>query len=76
MKVMESYKPKDSLAIILDCGLQDFIYFMSKAAHEKLVKLGIAHDYIERPGKHDWPYWSNAVRYQLVFFRNQFTRNQ
>jgi S-formylglutathione hydrolase FrmB len=74
MKVMESYKPKDSLAIIMDCGLQDFIYFMSKAAHEKLVKLGIAHDYIERPGKHDWPYWSNAVRYQLVFFRTFFSK--
>ena len=32
-------KPKDSLAIIIDCGLQDFIYTMSKATHEKMIKL-------------------------------------
>jgi S-formylglutathione hydrolase FrmB len=73
LKVIEEY-PKDSLAIIVDCGLQDFIYQMSKAAHEKLVQLKIPHDYIERPGKHDWPYWANAVRYQLVFFKEHFKR--
>lgn len=74
LKVMENY-PKDSLAIIVDCGLQDFIYGMSKAAHEKMVQLKIPHDYIERPGKHDWPYWRNAVRYQLVFFKEFFKRS-
>lgn len=73
LKVIEEY-PKDSLAIIVDCGLQDFIYQMSKSAHEKLVQLKIPHDYIERPGKHDWPYWANAVRYQLVFFKEHFKR--
>jgi S-formylglutathione hydrolase FrmB len=74
LKVIEEY-PKDSLAIIIDCGLQDFIYQMSKAAHEKLVQLKIPHDYIERPGKHDWVYWANAVRYQLVFFKEHFKKN-
>ncbi len=66
--------PKDSLAIIIDCGVDDFIYGMSKAAHQKLVSLKIGHDYIERPGKHDWPYWANAVQYQLLFFNNFFER--
>lgn len=75
MKVMEGYNAKDSLAIILDCGQQDFIYGMTKAAHEKMVKLKIPHDYIERPGRHDWFYWRNAVRYQLVFFKEYFKRN-
>ena len=65
-------KPKDSLAIIIDCGIDDFIYGMSKAAHEKLDSLKITHDYIVRPGKHDWKYWGNAVQYQLLFFRNFF----
>ncbi len=68
-------KPSDSLIIILDCGLQDFICGMSKATHEKLVALKIPHDYIERPGKHDWNYWSNAVKYQLLFFKNHFDKN-
>ena len=75
MKVMEGYNAKDSLSIILDCGQQDFIYGMTKAAHEKMVKLKIPHDYIERPGRHDWFYWRNAVRYQLVFFKEYFKRN-
>ncbi len=72
-KVIETY-PKDSLSIIIDCGLQDFIYGMSKATHEKLVQLKIPHDYIERPGKHDWAYWANAVRYQLLYFKEHFKK--
>lgn len=71
VKVIENY-PKDSLAIIVDCGTEDFIYGMSKLAHEKMMKLKIKHDYIERPGKHDWPYWRNAIRYQVLFFKNYF----
>ena len=67
-------KPKDSLAIIIDCGEKDFIYGMSKATHEKMNKLNIAHDYIVRPGKHDWFYWANAVGYQLLFFKNYFDK--
>ncbi len=75
LTAIEKY-PKDSLAIILDCGLQDFIIGMSKAVHEKLVMLKIPHDYIERPGKHDWPYWSNAVQYELLFFKNFFDKSR
>lgn len=72
---LEHY-PKDSVAIIFDCGTEDFIYGMSKALHEKMLQLKIPHDYIERPGKHDWPYWANAVQYQLLYFRNYFDRNK
>jgi enterochelin esterase-like enzyme len=32
----------------------------------------IPHDYIERPGKHDWNYWRNAVQYQLLYFSRFF----
>ena len=65
---------KDSLAVIIDCGTEDFIFQMSKMVHEKMTQLKIPHDYIERPGKHDWKYWTNAVQYQLLFFRNYFDR--
>ena len=71
LTVIEKY-PKDSLAIIIDCGLQDFIIGMSEATHKKMVMLKIPHDYIVRPGKHDWSYWANAVQYQLLFFNNFF----
>jgi S-formylglutathione hydrolase FrmB len=79
INVIENY-PKDlsagvaSLAIIIDCGTEDFFYPDNHALHEKMLKLKIPHDYIERPGKHDWNYWANAVKYQLLFFRNYFDK--
>jgi S-formylglutathione hydrolase FrmB len=63
---------KDSLAIIIDCGVDDFFYPVNKNLHNKLLQLKIPHDYIERPGKHSWDYWANAVQYQLLFFRKYF----
>jgi S-formylglutathione hydrolase FrmB len=65
-------KPEDSLAIIFDCGINDFFSPDNKRLHEKMLKLKIAHDYIERPGNHSWPYWANAIQYQLLFFRTYF----
>ena len=76
MKEMENYSKTDSIAIIMDCGTDDFIIEMSREAHKKMLSLKIPHDYIERPGKHDWRYWANAVQYQLFFFRNYFDRNK
>jgi S-formylglutathione hydrolase FrmB len=67
-------RPKDSLAIMIDCGTEDFIFPMSKATHDKMMRLKIPHDYIERPGKHDWAYWGKAVKYQLLFFREYFNK--
>ena len=74
MTVVENY-PKDSLAIIIDCGTEDFFYPINHELHEKMLKLKIPHDYIERPGKHDWFYWGNAVKYQLMFFRSYFDKS-
>ncbi len=65
-------KPKDSLAIIIDCGTEDFFYEVNGQLHRKMINLKIAHDYIERPGKHDWNYWRNAVQFQLLYFRKYF----
>jgi S-formylglutathione hydrolase FrmB len=73
---LEKYDPKDSLAVIIDCGSQDFIVMMTRMAHEKMQKLKIPHDYIERPGVHDWKYWGTAIKYQLLFFREYFNRNK
>jgi S-formylglutathione hydrolase FrmB len=75
MGEMEKYG-KDSLAIIVDCGTEDFIIEMSRAAHRKMLALKIPHDYTERPGRHDWNYWRTAVEFQLLFFRNYFDSYQ
>ncbi|MFT3677198.1 MAG: alpha/beta hydrolase family protein [Chitinophagaceae bacterium] len=63
---------KGTPRMIIDCGTEDFFYDINHRLHEKMLKLKIPHDYIERPGKHDWNYWGNAVQYQLLFFSNYF----
>ncbi len=68
-------KPIDSLAIIIDCGSGDFFFDVNNALHAKMEKLNIAHDYIIRPGQHDWPYWMNAVQYQFLYFSNYFEKS-
>ena len=75
MKEMEQY-PKDSISIIMDCGTEDFVIEMNRAVHKKMQSLRISHDYTERPGKHDWNYWRNAIQYQLLYFRNFFDRKK
>jgi S-formylglutathione hydrolase FrmB len=74
INMFDKYRPGDSLSFIIDCGTEDFFYDINHSLHEKLLRLKIPHDYIERPGKHDWNYWGNAVRYQLLFFRDYFNR--
>jgi S-formylglutathione hydrolase FrmB len=64
--------PKDTLAMIIDCGVDDFFFSVNESFHKKLLTQKIPHDYITRPGKHDWKYWTNAIRYQLLFFHRYF----
>lgn len=68
------HTPPQNQALIIDCGTEDFYFEVNRRLHEKLLRLKIPHDYIERPGKHDWPYWSNAIQYQLLYFRDFFAR--
>lgn len=71
INVIEKY-PKDSLAIIMDCGTEDYIIDMSRRTHAKMLQLKIPHDYTERPGRHNWEYWREAIKYQLLFFKEYF----
>jgi len=61
-----------SLALIIDCGTDDFFYKVNEQLHQQLVYRNIPHDYITRPGAHNWPYWNNAIKYQLLFMSNYF----
>jgi len=58
----------NSLALIIDCGTSDFFYKVNVDLHEKLLAENIPHDFIVRPGGHTWPYWTNAVKYQFLYF--------
>jgi S-formylglutathione hydrolase FrmB len=62
----------NSLHIIIDCGKDDFFYKVNVNLHEKLLVGNIPHDFISRPGEHNWSYWANAVKYQLLFMSDYF----
>jgi S-formylglutathione hydrolase FrmB len=71
MNQLHLLKP-NSLAIIIDCGTEDFFYAVNNKLHEELLYRNIPHDYITRPGAHNWQYWANSIKFQLLFMRNYF----
>ncbi|MHB1921850.1 MAG: alpha/beta hydrolase [Chitinophagaceae bacterium] len=71
INVVDSLK-NGELRIIFDCGVSDFFYQVNEQLHQKLLRMGIDHDYIQRPGHHSWAYWSNSIGYQLLFFSKFF----
>lgn len=71
---MVSQLRKPYMPILFDCGTDDFFFQINRNLHKKMLELGIPHDYIERPGAHNWPYWDNAVDYQMLFFSRYFNR--
>ncbi len=66
----------NALALIIDCGTEDFFFRVNEQLHQKLLDRNIPHDYITRPGQHNWNYWSNGVHYQLLFMHRFFTKSK
>lgn len=62
------------LALIIDCGKDDFFYQVNIKLHEQLQYNNIPHDFIIRPGVHNWEYWTNAIKYQLMYFNGFFNK--
>ena len=62
-----------NLKLIIDCGYSDFFFDVNQNLHQKLQYSNIKHDFIVRPGSHNWKYWKNAIEYQMVFFKNYFS---
>ena len=71
INLLHLIKP-NSIALIIDCGTEDFFYKVNENLHQQMLYRNIAHDYITRPGAHNWNYWVNAVQYQLLFMSNFF----
>ncbi len=66
---------KGQLALIIDCGYDDFFLEVNKNFHEALLKQGIDHDFLLRPGAHNGDYWNNSIDYQILFFQKYFQKN-
>ncbi len=60
--------------IIFDCGSEDFFAEVNDNMHRALLEAGVPHDYISRPGGHNWQYWNNALPYILHYFDTKFPR--
>ena len=73
VNMVNSLKNKE-LNMIIDCGVSDFFYQINAALHRRLIALDIDHDYIERPGVHNWEYWTNSINYQLLYFDRCFDK--
>jgi S-formylglutathione hydrolase FrmB len=54
-------------AIGFDCGLSDPFLAVNQRLAGALQERGIAHQYSEHPGGHDWNYWDEQVKAQLAF---------
>ena len=66
----------NELNLIIDCGVSDFFYQINAGLHRRLLSLKIDHDYIERPGDHNWEYWANSIQYQLLYFDKCFEKGK
>jgi len=73
MELTHLIKPK-SLELFIDCGTEDFFYGVNNKFHEKLTYLNIPHRFLTMPGVHNWDYWSKSIQYQLIFFRDYFSK--
>lgn len=62
------------LALIIDCGEQDFFLEVNKEFHKRLLERNIGHDFITRPGAHNGKYWNNSIDYQILFFDKFFNK--
>ncbi|MDR4988798.1 MAG: alpha/beta hydrolase family protein [Bacteroidales bacterium] len=69
---MTSLMKENRIPLIIDCGIDDFLLDANRKLYRRLLEEGIAHDYIERPGVHDWNYWGNALLYQVLFISEVF----
>ena len=55
----------------LDCGLSDSLLTTNRAYHAHLSALGIAHEYAEGEGAHNWNYFGSEISNALAFHARQ-----
>lgn len=71
MGLVPDVKPGE-VAMIFDCGYDDFFFEVNNKLHAALLERRIPHDYTVRPGGHTGGYWANSILYHLQFFNRKF----
>ena len=67
---------RNNLPLIIDCGVDDGLLEINREVHRRLLYNHTPHDYTERPGGHTWPYWQNALPYQVLFLHGVLRGNK
>lgn len=70
-RIAENAAEGETPALRIDCGSSDFLIEQNRDFHGHLENLGIAHEYEEFPGAHDWPYWDRHIQSALRFHARQ-----
>jgi putative tributyrin esterase len=65
----------NKLALIIDCGVDDFLIEPNRELHRRLVYNKVEHQYTERPGEHTWTYWEDSLPYHVLFFNKILAKN-
>lgn len=65
--LVKSVNQRKLPAMRIDCGEQDPMLPQNRSFHTHLTELGIAHEYEEFQGGHDWAYWDKHVQDALAF---------
>ncbi len=58
----------------LSCGTDDALLPANRRLHAALAAAGIAHEYAEHPGGHDWDCWRRQLEDTLRFLAREITR--
>ena len=64
----------NDLAIVIDCGRDDFFLKVNRALHEQLLEDGISHIYEEHAGGHNIEYWRASIKRQIPYIATQFKK--
>ncbi len=52
---------KDLPFLYFDCGTEDGLIGQNRDFSGELLKMKVPHEFRERPGKHEWPYWDEQI---------------
>lgn len=67
---------ENNIALLIDCGVDDFLIETNRQLHRLLLENGTPHEYTERPGSHTWDYWTEALPFHLLFINQVFEKNK
>ncbi|EOZ95379.1 putative esterase [Indibacter alkaliphilus LW1] len=67
---------ENGTALLIDCGVDDFLIATNRQIHQLLLDLNVDHEYTERPGAHTWQYWTEALPFHMLFIDQVFKKNQ